>query len=63
MDGHARAAREGRDGAVDDLRRYGAWAAALFVLLPLPLAILLSLLGVAAYLLSRALSKRSRTGL
>lgn len=63
VDSHARAQREGRDAAVDDLRRYGAWLLALFVLLPLPLAIILSLCGLAAYLLTRALSKRSRAGL
>ena len=58
VDSETRARREGRESAVDALRRYGTWLVAAFVLLPLPLAILLSLAGVAVYLVLRGVSKR-----
>ena len=58
VDSQARASREERERAVDVLRRYGSWILALFVLLPLSLATILSLAGVAVYLITQAISKR-----
>lgn len=60
VNSQSRAAREGREATVDALRRYGVWVVAFFVLLPLPLAALLSLAGVILYFCIRGSSNEGR---